>query len=835
MRRFLTLISLLCLALPAGISISGCYKNPEAKYCSIPGYGLKTTDVASITLQPQTTGISLSFGQTQQISTPTATTCTGDTASVSAWTYGTTNNKLVDITPSGLICAGTWNRNSGGGIADYTTCSKPNPLPTTDGLPYSSAYITASASSVTSNTVKVFVHTQATSVSMIGSSADLSSSLSKCYSQSATAQLDSQACYSDGSGNQVQLCAPAGTTNFACKTTEGVTYPTCSSALGALTYSLGNSTIGSINSETNVITALLPGTTSMTTTIAGTASSSGYFSVCAPQYITLKTAAGGTSATVTQGVTQTLTAASEDTKGATLTGLSLSYMSTNPIDITVNSGSITASYPGVATVYASCQPPTCNPSPINELGLYSTGLATSSNPVTITTPGTTSDYVWFGAPNDSQYFSSVSLLSGTSGSTVKLPYVPNSMVMDKTGTSLYFGSSHALMVYSTSSNTSTKVDGSVPGVVLAVSPDNSYAIINDQSRGILYLYNISAGSAQTQSGYGAAAGWTADSKTLYIVDSASLNTATVKGHTDALYVYSTNTGWSTCLPGNACAGDFSGAWSVATTIPGIGAYLGGPQTTARAWCPFGTVGSSASMIFYPQADLQPVKNDVLAATTDGGHILGATQTSSGIVLTDLGITIPTQSVTNGNTVTPPVACSNVASGSGSAAEQKLSGLSFASSYKQTPALSLASTAVNQVVTSPVSNLTFITYKAGSANTGAKLPFYIPSTAAFSASTPVTLGTYDYVTLSGSSSISAPVAGAFSPDNSLFFVSTAGDNLVHEINIPTSVSVSNPPTDAKKSLTPALPACSKSTDDGCTYEGTGIVPATVITVIPRATT
>ena len=56
MRRFLTLVCLLFLALPAGISISGCYRNPAGNYCS-GGYGIKGTDVYSITLQPATSGV----------------------------------------------------------------------------------------------------------------------------------------------------------------------------------------------------------------------------------------------------------------------------------------------------------------------------------------------------------------------------------------------------------------------------------------------------------------------------------------------------------------------------------------------------------------------------------------------------------------------------------------------------------------------------------------------------------------------------------------------------------------------------------------------------------
>src|SRR5579871_3228211 len=160
MRRFLTLGFLVVFALPAGITFSGCYRNPAGNYCNGLGYGLKDTDVYAITLQPETTGISMAFGQTRQIAAPSAVTCKNAAASVTSYTYGTTNNRLVDISPSGSMCAGTWNRNSGGGIADYTICQNPNPLPDTGGLPYSVAYITATANSVTSNPVAVYVHAQ---------------------------------------------------------------------------------------------------------------------------------------------------------------------------------------------------------------------------------------------------------------------------------------------------------------------------------------------------------------------------------------------------------------------------------------------------------------------------------------------------------------------------------------------------------------------------------------------------------------------------------------------------------------------------------------------------
>ena len=170
MRRFLTLVCLLCLAIPAGVSVSGCYRNPGAKYCNGLGYGMKITDVASVTFsQPlATTGISIAYGQTRSAGSPSVTNCNGGTVSAGTLGWGTTNRQLVDISPTGNICAGAWNRNTGGGISDYTICSPPNPLPSTGGLPYATAYISATAQGVVSNPVEVFVHAQVTSISLVG-------------------------------------------------------------------------------------------------------------------------------------------------------------------------------------------------------------------------------------------------------------------------------------------------------------------------------------------------------------------------------------------------------------------------------------------------------------------------------------------------------------------------------------------------------------------------------------------------------------------------------------------------------------------------------------------
>ena len=808
MRRFLTLVCLLCLALPAGISISGCYRNPAANYCNGKGYGLKDTDVASITLQPATTGLSLAFGQTRQSNAPSALNCHSESAGVSSYTYGTTNNQLVDVSPTGNICAGTWNRNSAGGIPNYTICTAPNPLPvSTEGLPYASAYLTASASGVTSNPVQVFVHAQVTSISLVGPQ--------QCLSQNEQAQLDAQACYSatvDGVPTNALLCAPTSvTSNYACPKLTS-TVPSCTSSIGTLSYSLGSSAVASIKTSTSQITALLPGTTAVTASLTGTGSSAGYFSTCPPKSISVTMANGDTSGTITQGVTQNLVTTVTDTKGATITGLTLDYQSTDPIDIAVSSsGAVSTSLPGQASVYAICQPSTCNPAPINEIGLYGTGLSVSSNSVNISTPGTDSAYVWVAAPGQSQYIVPIDLLQGTVGSTIRLPYVPNSMIMDRTGSSIYFGSSRELMIYSasTSALTLTKQDTSVPGVVLAVSPNNASVLINSQTNvsPTFYIYNSGGTISSTFAGMGAAAAWTPDSKTLYITDSAALGGL----HTDTLYVYNNNTGWTTYDLGKTTGG----SQSLAITIPGVGAYLSGSagfNTVAHTWCPTGTIGNYASMSFYPEGDTVAVQTDVLAATTDGQHILGAAIQGGGATLSDIGVTIP-----NGDC---PVQSSTGV----------LAPLTIKHTLNPAQLSQVNATAINQVIPSPASNLAFITYDGSTP--GAPLPYYVPGSNGAA-------GTVNYVKLTGASAITAPLAGAFTPDNKLFFVSTAGDNMIHYISVPTL-------TDTQQ-ISPNLPVCtpssatdpeSSATDPDClnkTAPASGVVPATAIAVKPRSTT
>ena len=811
MRRYLTLVFMLFLAVPAGVTFTGCFRNPAGNFCNGLGYGVKDTDVYAIDLEPKTTGVSLAFGQERQINAPTATTCKGANASVSSFTYATTNNQLVDITPTGNMCAGSWNRNSGGGIPDYTICNPPNPLPSNGGLPYATAYISASANGVTSNPVEVYIHAQVSSVALAVSGA---ASSQQCFSQGTNTQLDSEACYVSN-GKQYEFCAPPAVTNYSCPggLAPGVTsVPSCSNSIGALTYSVATTSVASINGATNVITAQQPGTTVITASVAGSGASAGYFTTCPPKSIAV-TLNGGTNATVTQGVTQNMVTTVLDTNNQPITGLTLDYQSTNPLDISVsNTGSVVPSFPGKTTVYAICQPSTCNPAPINQVGLFGSGLSISSNAVNIFTPGTASSYVWFGAPGQSQYFVPYDLVGNRLGSTVRLPYVPNSMVMDQLGSTLYFGSSHALMTFSTSSDAlNGSPNTAVPGVVLAVAPNNSQILINDQVRQVFYLYNTSGSVAATFSGVGAAAKWTPDSKTLYITDSASLG----PNHSDTLYVYNANTGWTTYdLTASG------GGTNLTLTIPSVGAYLSGNPTVAHTWCPSGTASNYASLVFYPQGDSVAAPTDVLSSTPDGEHVLGAAMVGGGVQLSDINVSIPFNAASGTATggaagiVNLPDTCPQ----SGATLDPLT--ITHPNPTTQAAVSGITATALNQLVTSPSSDLTFLTYAGSTA--GATLPYYTPGASGAA-------GTVNYVTFGDSGAVTAPVAGAFSLDNQYFFVSTVGDNQIHFINTSTLQDT--------QQLSPGLPACTPGSDPDClnTSTTTTTVPTTVILVKSRSTT
>lgn len=764
MQRFFALLVLFVLSIPVGLSITGCQTDVGA-YCNGLGYGPKTNQVEAIVLQPEATGISLSWGQTSQLQSPSATACKGASVSISRYNYGSSNLLLADVSPSGAVCGGTWNRNSPGGIADYTICTPPagSSGGTCTATSCGVVQMAVSAGGVSSNAVPVFVHPPVTSISINPGSAVES----QCYSQNASGPVLTPS----GTSSTVTVLGP-----------DGIPIP--STDVGTITYTAVTPSIVSINNTSvtgtginGATTANLPGSTIINATVSQSSSGSaaGYFYTCPPASIALSVTgnpAGTTgTTTVTSGTPVHITAVITDTNinpstgvGNPINGLSLDYTSTEPDNLAVTPlGVVSTTWPGNTSINAICQPTTCNPAPISQVGVFGTGTPVVSNTLKFTAPGQNSNYLWM-ASTQSQFFSSIDLTTGTPGSPVRLPYIPNSMVPDQAGNNLYFGSYRELMIYSALSNGLSKEDTTVPGVVLAVSPASSLLVINDQLRQVIYLYSPAAGIVSSIGGIATRAAFSPDSKNAYIVGP------------DALYVYNIATGWSTysastnpsgpitqaaatsCnldnnTPGSGTYDPFCGP-GVAITVPSIGPFVTGSSTTAWGFCP-NTTGSEP--VYYPQAASVGIQTDALAATQNGQHILGADVKDN--ELSDIWVYQDASKQTPG-IPTGPCPSTNT-------------GIKLTSTFNQI-ALGVTASEVDQVVASPNSTVAFVTYNNNNQTAGTGiLPAYTPSATAGSP------GTISSVQLSGTAK--SPIAGIFSPNETIFFVSTSGDNLVHFVN------------------------------------------------------
>jgi hypothetical protein len=807
MRRFVTFVVLLLFTVPFGLSISGCHKAAVVTFCDGTSSGVVVGQTTNIVLQPKVYGISLSYGQKGQISTPAATDCKGNSTSPTKYTYGTTDMTLADVNPStGQLCAGSWNRNTGGSIADYTTCNPTNKSGT--------AYVTAAADGTTSNPLPVFIHPVVTSIVLGAPSSSCSASkvsfniasitrssntvtVTTTTSTGLTAgesftvagvadtsfngafavnsvsgttlvysQTGSNATSSGGQITEPDLStncctvaqnastsAPAYAGNVCLSQgvtgqlsarvyQNGTTLPqdNISCQVGHLTYSPQDTTVVTVD-QNGVATAVAPGSTIISATVSSTPSSAGFFSTCPPVSITL-TNPGATS--IGQNNTQPLTTTILDTNGKTLTGVNLEYVSTTPQTIPGGS-SITPTYPGAASITALCMPGTCNPSPFNQIGLFGNGLPISSNKVQVTSPGTVGTILYI-ASTQSQYIVPVDFTTTTLGTPVRLPYVPNSMVISVDGSTIYLGSSTELMVYNAVSNAVTREDQSSPGTVLAVSPDGNTVAITDPVRKVTSLETSAGAVITTYGAVGTHAQWTPDSQTVYITAGSQL------------LVYSTQTGWHQLAPTTP-------ALDVTITTPPVGAFFAGATTTARGYCPITTANGTTSTtnVFYPDAGVVGPVTDRVAATNDGVHILGVTATTGTPLLNDLVVKIPF-----GNC--PPA------------------GLTFGSTANGGFLTGVTATAITGVVPSSDSAVAFVTYTG----TGGILPSYLPASSG--------LGTIGSVKLSGTAV--APVAGVFSSDNLTFYTGTTGDNLVHIINRTTLTDT--------KTIAPNLPIVNGTT-------------------------
>jgi hypothetical protein len=488
--------------------------------------------------------------------------------------------------------------------------------------------------------------------------------------------------------------------------------------------------------------------------------------------------------------TEPLTAVVKDINGVTLTGLTLTYTSTTPIAAPVSGTGIAPVFPGTAAINAFCLPPTCNPSPYGNVGLLGTGKPVSSNTLLSTTPGSNSTRLWIGS-TDSIYLVPVDLTTGIVPSPTRLPFTPNSMVITQNGASIFMGSSLGMMTFSTATNAVSAADTTLQGTVLAASPDSATVVLTDPTRQQITLYNSTSSSiTSTFSGVGKRAAFTPDGSTLYVLTTDN-----------RLLVYSAFISWQSY--------DLSatGANDVAIAVPSVGAFIGGNTAiNARSYCPATT---TTPTVFFPQASSTTVSaavNDRVAATNDGRHLLDVRLAASGGTPVVNDVTFPTSTANDGAAGSRTF--TNVLP-NGDCPESGVPPV-FGTAVNTAVLTGVTTTGVTGVYPASDSSIAFTTYlpATGAATTGTRLPAYTPAASG--------VGTVGGVTLANGAT--APVTGVFSSDNKLFFVGTAGDNLVHLITRSTLTDTSQ--------IAPKLPS-------NTTPTGTAV--PNLIVQYPRAVT
>jgi hypothetical protein len=305
--------------------------------------------------------------------------------------------------------------------------------------------------------------------------------------------------------------------------------------------------------------ALAPGVSQISASVSGTNSLPFEFIACPVQSISLVvTDTDSDSFTVSTGTSKSITPTVLDTLGTKITGVPLTYCSSQPAIASVGSAncststnttvSVTTSQPGGVTVTASCTPPACNIGLSPPLPIYPSNVINGL--VTRTTTGT--------APTGILYVSStgcgtlegcistivpVAFPSNVVGPQIGLPATPNSLVFAADGSKAYLGTDFGLqgtrglmVVNVTSSITTVSQFPAVTGKVLAVSLSGTKAIVSDTnlSPNQVFVFDSSNNSSVALPITGAtAAAFSPDGLKAFIVASDPVLLS------NTLYVYST--------------------------------------------------------------------------------------------------------------------------------------------------------------------------------------------------------------------------------------------------------------------------------------------------------
>jgi hypothetical protein len=496
---------------------------------------------ASVTLSPGP-NVSIEIGTFQSF-LASALTSTKTTIAEPV-SYQSSNTAVLTVANNGLACAGSWN-------------SLSNPQVCTPG-PVGVAVVTATAQGVSSPSTTVYVHQHIDKVTVsLFVPPNQPPPTNPCYSVNQTSIYQANA-FSRGVGN----------TNVDITNTVGVfDWQTLIPAVATLSTTAPGLLQGQVQ-----VTAKVPGLTPLFASIGNNTSLPLSFTTCPVQSITL-------AVTTSTGNSKTITPTILDTLGTTITGIPLTWSSSEPASVSVSTagGASGTSTGGAATIIATCTPPTCNLGFYPSLPIYPQNVVNMSVTPSGTTLATTVFVSSTSCGTTEGCFSTVVPVTtpDTVGNFFSLPATPDSLVVDRQGNKGYLGTDSGLLgtvglaVLDTAGGTVTQF-ASLPGRVLAISPDGGKVVISDTSSedapNHVFVFDTTTNAVSTFQITGAtAADFSPDSLKAYIVAGSTL------------YVYSKVDGLRT-IPLAAPADD------VSFLSEGAFAYVaGGAASAVSVW------------------------------------------------------------------------------------------------------------------------------------------------------------------------------------------------------------------------------------------------------------
>lgn len=458
---------------------------------SNPTHILPNEVPGSIAISPSP-NVSLELGKTQTF-TATASNSAGTTIA-ETFSFFSSNPAVVTVSSGGVACAGTWDS-----LTTPTVCT-----PGAAGV----AQVSAQTQGVSSPPVTVYVHQHVTSVTVSPVPGQQPTLSNLCFSKGAPNGPESTLYQAAAFSQNVDVTGQVGPFTWQTVTNVGQTTPSVRlSSLPAGTPLCVSGGQGACLNQQKA-TANSPGVTFFLASVDGVNSAPVPFTTCPVQSINISALSDpATSFVVPTSSSTTLNATVTDILGMTLTGVPLTWSSSNPIVASVPStgatstvfgsvGTVSAAGVGAAAVTASCTPPTCNGGITPSLPIYpQQAISFVVEPAANATPASPTVYVTSTgcnppANNTNQACTTrvvpITKAANTTtfapGNPITLPFTPNSLLFDEHGGNAYLGVNSLTFGTQTSmslNGTTVSPTPNVAGKILATSPDGTLAIFSD--------------------------------------------------------------------------------------------------------------------------------------------------------------------------------------------------------------------------------------------------------------------------------------------------------------------------------------------------------------------